>query len=441
LFFSIVLIFVGSRSLAPQAPTTNKSPQVGPTAPQSTHFPILLLAFGNQPPSWELRIGQKGPERLDRAGYPPVPLEAGGVVREGTTDTWTYNAKDLQTDAAVVIHLTREPCSADASATKYAFHAIVEHTQIGTLTGCARIAAELFPKISNQSEDEKDETKKPPAPETVIKFKAPVAVAYLNAAGRVVLGRGATRKIVAASGRELSLSHDGKKLLYTRSDARTAPQATIVLYDSETGRSQDLISGAVREAFWSPDDSRVAFLKSQDGKWQVWTFAAGAAEKAAPLYVNNVNGLQGWADNHTVVATDGSNAYWVADDGRPVQGLALKDLYGAEFRVSDSDQLRISPVNPDLVVVSAFYTAAPKGAPVDADGFAGGLFLYELHAKRRVILTPPDEWARSGEWSKDGVQIFHTRRLSATSAATYRIFWDGSGLRRYTLGTDFVVGE
>jgi hypothetical protein len=51
--------------------------------------------------------------------------------------------------------------------------------------------------------------------------------------------------------------------------------------------------------------------------------------------------------------------------------------------------------------------------------------------------------ARAAEWSRDGIQIFYTRRLSAKSASTFRIFWDGSGAgpRRYLDGTDLVVGQ
>src|SRR5579862_6250872 len=66
-----------------QAPPAKKTPQVltapaAPNAPQSKHFPILLLASGNNP-AWSLRIGQKGPERLDRPGYPPIALEPAEV--------------------------------------------------------------------------------------------------------------------------------------------------------------------------------------------------------------------------------------------------------------------------------------------------------------------------------------------------------------------------
>jgi len=69
---------------------------------------------------------------------------------------------------------------------KYSFPSSVDHAQIGSVTGCARIAAELFPKINNQpdQEEEKDAKKKPPAP-TITNFKAPFAVAYQNAAGSV----------------------------------------------------------------------------------------------------------------------------------------------------------------------------------------------------------------------------------------------------------------
>ena len=93
-------------------PLAKKPAQVptGPPAPQSTHYPILILAFGNEP-NWSLRIGQKGPERLDRPGYPPIPLEPVDVAHEAAADSWTYHAKDSATGAAVGLHLSREACT------------------------------------------------------------------------------------------------------------------------------------------------------------------------------------------------------------------------------------------------------------------------------------------------------------------------------------------
>ena len=435
-----------SQTAAPAAQTqTKKPPAAVPAAPQSTHYPILLLAFGpaaGNDPAWSIRIGQKGPERLDRPGYPPVMLDPVDVTRDGTNDAWIYRGKDSATGADVAVHLNREPCSPDATGAKYTFRAVAQHTQIGTLNGCARIAAELFPRINNQPDDADDADKKPVVlPADVIKFQLPTAVAYISPASKVVVDVVKVRKIAAPEGTELALSHDGKRLLYTRSDSKSGPDRTIVLYDFTTGRSQELVHGGVRQAFWSPDDSRVAYLNYQEQKWQLWTFPAGSPDQAAPLYINSLTSLHGWIDPHTLLASDMQNAYWIFDDNRPVQTTALKDIYGEAFDVAGSDTFRVNPINPDLLLVSAPYLKAPPGAPTDSMGLAAGFFLYEVRSKRRVVLSPVDQWARHAEWSRDGVQVFYTRRVSAAALSTYRILWDGSNSKRYLDASDFVVGK
>jgi uncharacterized membrane protein len=435
-----------SQTAAPAAQTqTKKPPAAVPAAPQSTHYPILLLAFGpaaGNDPAWSIRIGQKGPERLDRPGYPPVMLDPVDVTRDGTNDAWIYRGKDSATGADVAVHLNREPCSPDATGAKYTFRAVAQHTQIGTLNGCARIAAELFPRINNQPDDADDADKKPVVlPADVIKFQLPTAVAYISPASKVVVDVVKVRKIAAPEGTELALSHDGKRLLYTRSDSKSGPDRTIVLYDFTTGRSQELVHGGVRQAFWSPDDSRVAYLNYQEQKWQLWTFPAGSPDQAAPLYNNSLTSLHGWIDPHTLLASDMQNAYWIFDDNRPVQTTALKDIYGEAFDVAGSDTFRVNPINPDLLLVSAPYLKAPPGAPTDSMGLAAGFFLYEVRSKRRVVLSPVDQWARHAEWSRDGVQVFYTRRVSAAALSTYRILWDGSNSKRYLDASDFVVGK
>jgi uncharacterized membrane protein len=431
---------------APPATTQTKKPPAPPAAPQSTHYPILLLAFGPavaNDPAWSIRIGQKGPERLDRPGYPPVMVDPIDVTRDGTNDAWIYRGKDSATGADVSVHLNREPCSTDATGAKYTFRAVAQHGQIGAFNGCARIAAELFPRINNQPDDQDDADKKPPLvlPADIIKFQSPTAVAYVSPAAKVVVDVAKTRKIAGSDGTELALSHDGKRLLYTRPDSKNGPERTIVLYDYTSGRSQDLVRGGVRQAFWSPDDSRVAYLNYQDQKWQLWTFAAGSPERTAPLYVNSLTSLHGWTDAHTLLASDMQNAYWISDDGRPMQTIALKDIYGQTFDVAGSDTFRVNPINPDLLVVSAPYVKAPAGAPTDSMSLAAGFFLYELRSKRRVVLSPVDQWARHAEWSRDGLQIFYTRRVSSASLSTYRILWDGSNAKRYVDGSDFVIGK
>jgi hypothetical protein len=445
---------------SPQQPAQVPKPAQAPASPQSTHYPILLLGHGSDP-VWSVLIGQKGPERLDRANYPPLPLEPTGVSAEASSNSWVYRAKDIATGADVTIHLTREVCVDSAAATvpenaspptpagkpatsatpsstiaKNAFGIVLEHGQIGTFRGCARVAAELFPKIVNQSADDDDTDKKKPPVTAITNFKVPTAVAYVTSSGKIIISRGATKTVIPVAGTELALSHDGKRLLYTRNDSKMGSERTIVLYDFDTARSKDLVHGTVREAFWSQDDSRFAYLQSQDQKWRVVVSPISVPETTTPLYNGSVDSLQGWPDVHTVLANDAQNLYWISDD-RPQQSVPLREIYGDTFRVSDSDTIRMNPANSDLLLVSAKYFTAPAGAPADA----AGIFLYEIRAKRRVVPTPPEQWSSHGEWSRDGIQIFYTRRMSATSSVTYRIFWDGSGARRYVDGTDLVVGQ
>ena len=135
------------------------------------------------------------------------------------------------------------------------------------------------------------------------------------------------------------------------------------------------------------------------------------------------------------------NAYWITDDGRTTQTIPLKEIYGNDFDITGSDTFRVNPINPDLLLVAAPYLKAPAGAPTDQMGLAAAVFLYEVKSKRRTLMSPSDEWARHGEWSRDGVQIFYTRRLTATSYFVYRQLWDGSESKRYQEGADLVIGK
>jgi len=147
-FLGIVIIVASScYSTRAQAPAQTKKPPTppvtgtAPASPQSKHFPILLLASGNNP-AWSVRIGQKGPERLDRPGYPPIALEPAEVTHDPSGDAWIYHAKDTQSGVSVSVRVSREACSDGMSATKYTFRAAVEDPQLGAWNGCARIAAE-----------------------------------------------------------------------------------------------------------------------------------------------------------------------------------------------------------------------------------------------------------------------------------------------------------
>lgn len=446
-----------AQTAAPKAPPAAKPTAQPPQAqeaipsPVSKHYPILIIAHGNEP-SWALRLGMKGPERLDRLGYPPVVLEPADVVRDETGNSWTYNAKDSATGAAVAVKLTREICSDNMSDTKYTFRVDLSHAQIGPLKGCGRAEPDKFPEFrkknqldmpddeTNAADKDKDKDKKTVL-DPITKFVPPVAVAYLDAAGRVMVSRGVVHKIAASAGAEPALSHDGKKLLFTRADSKTGPERSIVLYDFDTGRSRDIAGPAARQAFWSPDDSRIAYLKYDGRLWHVWTAPAAMPENAAPLSSQPVDALHGWVTSSTVLASDMQNSYWLSED-KPVQSVPLKEIYGPDFQVMSSDTMRVCPINSDLLLVSANYLRAPAGAPTDAMGLNETFFLYEARSHRRTILGLPDAFVRNAEWSRDALQIFFTRGVPGKGPlVTDRLFWDGTGDKRYSAGTNFVVGK
>jgi uncharacterized membrane protein len=445
----------------PQKPTPTQKPPANATPPQtqetipspvSHHYPILILARGNEP-IWSLRLGMKGPERLDRAGYPPVILDAAEITSDDSGNSWTYNAKDDVTGAAVSVRLVREPCADAMSDTKYTFSVAVNHAQIGQLKGCGLSEPDKFPEFRKKNqidapdetvekdEKEKERDKKLALLDPITNFHSPTAVAYLDSASHVIVGRGAVRKTAAPSGMEPALSHDGKLLLYTRSDSKTGPERSIVLYDFDTGRSRDIAGPNVRQGFWSPDDSHVAYLKFDGKNWQVWTAPVSSPETATLLSPNYVDSLHGWVDPNTVLTTDMQNAYWISSD-KPAQTVPLKDIYGDTFQIMSSDTIRVCPINPDLLLVSAYYLNTPPGAPTDQVGLNQTFFLYELHSHRRTILGPPDAFARDAEWSRDGLQIFFTRGVPGkTALATDRILWDGTALKHYSPGNTLVVGK
>lgn len=421
------------------AAKTPKSPPTGPAAPQSRHYPILLIASGINP-TWSARIGMKGAEQLEREGYPPITLEPGEVSQDAAPMTWTYHAKDTATGADVAVHLVREPCMVGMD-TKYSFSVALDHAQIGTLKGCARIAPDQFPEFKQKNLDDDDPEKKKIGPPPITNFKAPVAVAYLDATGHVVLKRGAAARIVAPKGSQLSLSHDGKRLLFTRED--TVGEHTVVLFDASTGKTTELLRGLVQEeqAFWSPDDSHIAFLKSDGGVSHIWVAPAASPDQATQVSATPVNHLDGWADARTVVAANSDSFLWIAEDGGTTQVLSAHDLCGPDFEASTSDSVRVSPINPDLLLVSAPILKPASGAATAAKtGYGGGLFFYELRSKRRTLLTPPEAFATQGEWSRDSLQIFFTNREKRGDVVD-RIFWDGSEIKRYLVGSNFVVGE
>ncbi len=223
--------------------------------------------------------------------------------------------------------------------------------------------------------------------------------------------------------------------------------SSVTEYNFDTGQTKELLRGKNLSAFWSPDDSLIAFAKQQEDGWQsqIWTFPAGAPDKPALLYTSNdlSFSLRGWADAHTFFATGQDNLYWIGDDGTVKQTIAKKDLCGSDpFAISPDQKFAPNPLNPDLLLVEATLTKPPAGSPVaPPPGPLKGFFLYEIRSKRRALLSPGNMNAWEPEWSRDGLQVFFTGQEPSKSSAIYRIFWDGTGLQKYAPGSKLVVGQ
>jgi hypothetical protein len=377
-----------------------------------------------------MRIGMKGAERLERAGYPPITLEPGDITAEDSGKAWTYKAKDTITNADVTVRLARETCS-DGTDAKYSFSVLVSDSELGELHGCAKIAAEQFPEFKQKNLDDDDPEKKKVVPPPITGFKAPLEIAFIDPAGKVLFARGAVTKTVAPTGSQLSFSHDGRKLLFTRDDG--GKNHTILLYDVASGKTTEILHGMVQGAFWSPDDMKIAFLRSTESSWTVWTMPANAPDSSVQLSTTAVTTLQGWLDAHTVLASDATTLHFLKTESPPAQ-IALHDIYGEGFEVGAADTIRVNPANSDLLLISAGVAHAKSGS-------GNAAFLYEIKSKRRVTVTPATAFALDAEWSRDAIQIFFTNRESAKVSVICRVFWDGSGYKRIRGGSDMVVGQ
>jgi len=141
----------GARSTAcgknsPKAPDTVPVP----AAPVSKHYPILVIAHGNEP-VWSLRLGMKGPERLDRANYPPscwtraklrpmIPGKPGRTMRKTRPrrgcERETLSGSVFGRGGGDQVHL----------------RVVVDHAQIGTLNGCGQSMPEQFPEFRKKNQ-------------------------------------------------------------------------------------------------------------------------------------------------------------------------------------------------------------------------------------------------------------------------------------------------
>ena len=186
-----------------------------------------------------------------------------------------------------------------------------------------------------------------------------------------------------------SLSPDGKRLLaVVRGDIFSLPaEKGTVVNISRSPQSHE------REAVWSPDGSRIAWLSDISGEYQVYTAPSDKMTEATCL----TSFKEGYP----------SNLQW-SPDGKKLYFSTLHwDV--CELDVNTKTLTRI--IEGERSAVRSF-TLSPDGAwaayTVTLPNFISGLYLYDVKARKSYQVT--DRWydASSPLFSRDGKYLFFT---------------------------------
>src|SRR5262249_10183980 len=146
----------------------------------------------------------------------------------------------------------------------------------------------------------------------------------------------------------------------------------------------------LKQPYWSPDDSRIAFLKSDSSVWHIWTLPPSATTTTQPAQVSPtpINFLDGWADVHTLLGANSGSFFWITDDGGTAQVISALDPLVPACTSTSKPAIRVSPANSDLLIISGSLLKAPSASPKDPkNSLATDLFFYEVRSKRRVPLS------------------------------------------------------
>ncbi len=269
-----------------------------------------------------------------------------------------------------------------------------------------------------------------------------ITLAYIDTSDRVIYKpEGAPPRVVEAkNGYDLCLSRDGKRLLYARG-IPDGPNRTMVLYDAASGKSRDVMSGLVASARWSPDNTRVSFLKMDKNAWQLWIMPAVEPSKATLISKQNLDFVDWMPDGKTVLAGDGQRLYWFGVDGKQQKFISTEELYGKDYQWTSSDVLRFQPGNASRMSMSVYYMETPKDVPFEEEGGFATVLLYDWTTRKKTILLTTKTFGHDAVWTPDGTWLYYTRQEKLRKFAVWRMHPDGSGQERIVAGMQPSVSE
>jgi hypothetical protein len=235
-------------------------------------------------------------------------------------------------------------------------------------------------------------------------------------------------------------------VVYTRLE-KDMPRRTLVLWDSATGKSRDLITGFVDDPHFSADGMRVAFIRLvQDDKsgWNLWTLPVADPAKAARISTNKLDSIVGWTAGDTAIAAvDNNSLHWIGLDGKIQRTVSVETLYKNGFEWTGGNVLRLDSTHPDVLLLSAYRAQNPPGALLDEGEpqLNSTVALYDMKSGKSTILLSPKMWGFDAEWSPDGAWIYFTRLEARRTYAIWRMRADGSGLERVAAGREPSVAR
>lgn len=267
----------------------------------------------------------------------------------------------------------------------------------------------------------------------------PVPPCYLDASRQVVFQpAGASKPLHLGKGYDLSLSRDGKKLLFSRDVNSTSPNRDLFMVDA-SGKPAKILSGNVGSARWSPDASQIAFLR-YNKQWDLYVMPAGKPDQAKKIRENVMNLLEWIGDGSAILSQDEQALHWISPvNGVDLKQIPLKKIYGEEYDWTSADVFRPNPRNPDLIAVSALRMDELKGAEQDEMYKTQNVFLYDVKTGKRTAIPSSKTYSQSPVWTADGEALWFVNLVNGKKPQIRWMKKDGSATTAICAGEEVAA--